>query len=248
MDAMEIERGDGLRLYDELADWFHLLTAPADYAEEAAFALDLLRDRVDGRLETLLELGSGGGNTASHLRRDLRLTLTDISPAMLDLSRTLNPDCEHVVGDMRTLRLGRTFDAVLVHDAIMYMTTAAELGAALMTAFEHTRPGGIAVFVPDRVRETFEPGTRHGGHDGDARALRYLEWTYDPDPSDTSFVTEFALLLRDGTDEVTARYDRHVMGIFPRQEWLDLLRDTGFEASVISDPWQRDMFIGRRGS
>ena len=76
--------GEGLRLYDELADWFHLLTAPEEYGDEAAFILGLLRGHVDGPLETLLELGSGGGNTASHLRADLRLTLTDLSPAMLD--------------------------------------------------------------------------------------------------------------------------------------------------------------------
>ncbi len=140
--------GDGLRLYDELADWFHLLTAPEEYADEAAFILDLLRERVDGPLETLLELGSGGGNTASHLRAHLRLTLTDLAPAMLDLSRTLNPGCEHLLGDMRTLRLGRTFDAVLVHDAIMYMTSEADLRAALETAFVHLRPGGAAVIAP----------------------------------------------------------------------------------------------------
>jgi hypothetical protein len=149
---------------------------------------------------------------------------------------------------MRTIRLGRTFDAVLVHDAIMYMTTVDDLRAAFMTAFEHVRAGGVAIFVPDRVRETFEPGTRHGGHDGGGRGLRYLEWTYDPDPDDTSYVTEFALLLREGTDDVTARYDRHVMGIFPRQVWLDLLRDVGFEASAFTDPWGRDVFVGKRGS
>jgi SAM-dependent methyltransferase len=85
--------------------------------------LGLLREAVHGPLETLLELGSGGGNTASHLGSNLRLTLTDLAPAMLDLSRTLNPGAEHLVGDMRTLRLGRTFDAVLIHDAIMCLVT-----------------------------------------------------------------------------------------------------------------------------
>ena len=47
---------------------------------------------------------------------------------MLELSRTLNPDCEHLEGDMRTLRLGRTFDAVLIHDAVMYMTDRGTCG------------------------------------------------------------------------------------------------------------------------
>ena len=74
------------------------------------------------------------------------------------LSRTLNPGCEHVLGDMRTLRLGRTFDAVFAHDAVMYMATEDALRACMGTAFAHTRPGGVAVFVPDFTRETFGRG------------------------------------------------------------------------------------------
>ena len=46
---------------------------------------------------------------------------------------------------MRTLRLGRTFDAVLIHDSIMYMTTEADLAAAALTAFVHTRPRGATL-------------------------------------------------------------------------------------------------------
>lgn len=236
--------GDGLRMYDELADWFHLLTAPAEYADEAAFFHDLLRTNVAGPLETLLELGSGGGNTASHLRAHLRLTLTDIAPAMLDLSRTLNPGCEHLLGDMRSLRLGRTFDAVLIHDAVMYMTTEDDLRAALTTAFVHLRPGGAAVIAPDCVRETFKPNADHGGHDGEGRAVRYLEWSYDPDPSDTTFITDFALLLREGAGDVRVRYDRHVEGLFARAAWLDLLREVGFVPSVTVDASGLDVFVG----
>ena len=153
-------------MYGDLAPWFHLLTAPAEYSDDASFVLAALREHADGPIETLLELGSGGGNTASHLKHDLRLTLTDLSPQMLALSATLNPECEHLVGDMRTLRLGRTFDTVLAHDAICYMTTDADLRAAMTTAFEHLRSGGAAVFMPDHIRETFAEGTDHGGHDG----------------------------------------------------------------------------------
>ena len=40
----------------------------------------------------------------------------------------------HHVGDLRSVRLGETFDAVLVHDAIDYMTTEVELRAAFETA------------------------------------------------------------------------------------------------------------------
>src|SRR5688572_33237863 len=100
------------RLYTDLAGWFHLLTAPEEYAEEADFYWGCLVEAVDEEPRTLLELGSGGGNMASHYKRRLEsVTLTDLSDSMLALSKTINPKLEHVQGDMRTLRLGRTFDA-----------------------------------------------------------------------------------------------------------------------------------------
>ncbi len=240
------------RLYGELAPWFHLVTAPADYADEAAYVAGLLADHgvVLGPANpeaTLLELGSGGGNTASHLKARAHLTLTDIAPAMLAVSIGLNPECEHLEGDMRTLRLGRTFDAVLVHDAVTYMTTGADLRAAVETAFTHLRPGGAVVLLPDFVAETFRPETKHGGHDGtDGRSLRYLEWTYDPDPADTTVVTEYAFLLRDADGSVRVLDDRHVEGVFPRATWLRLLADVGFRADVFEDAWEREVFVGVR--
>jgi hypothetical protein len=54
-----------VKLYAELAPWFHLLTHPDDYAEEADFTERLIDAAIDGEAKTLLELGSGGGNNAS---------------------------------------------------------------------------------------------------------------------------------------------------------------------------------------
>jgi trans-aconitate methyltransferase len=180
----------------------------------------------------VLELGCGGGNNASHLKARFEMTLSDLSPGMLDVSRALNPGCEHVRGDMRTLRLGRTFDAVLVHDAVMYLTRERDLRAAVVTAYEHLRPGGVALFVPDDVKETWRPVTKHGGHDGDGRALRYLVWSYDPDPGDTTTVAAYAFLLREA-QRTRCVHDRHALGLFPRATWVRLFEETGFRLTAV---------------
>ena len=116
-----------MHMYSDLAPWFHLLTHPSDYGDEAAFVTRVVDEVAIGDARTLLELGSGGGNNASHLKTRFTCTLTDISPEMLALSRSLNPECEHLEGDMRTLRLGREFDVVFIHDAISYLTTEEDL-------------------------------------------------------------------------------------------------------------------------
>ena len=154
---------------------------------------------------------------------------------MLALSRELNPECEHYLGDMRSLRLNRTFDAVLVHDAVVYMTTEDDLLAALETAFVHTRPGGAAIVAPDHVRETFRDSTVLIEGDDAARSLRCVEWTWDPDPADSTCTVEYAFLLRDGI-RMQAVHDRHVEGLFTEETWRRLLRTAGFAVDTIARP------------
>lgn len=241
-----------MKLYEDLADWWPLLSRPEDYAEEAAFYQQALLDACERPARTLLELGSGGGNNALFLKQRFETTLVDRSAGMLEVSRALNPECEHVEGDMRTVRLGRLFDCVFVHDAVVYMTTETELRRAIETAWVHCQPGGVALFAPDFVRENFQPGTDDGGHDGEDRGLRYLEWTHDPDPADSAYLVDYAYLLRESDGSVRVVHDRHVEGLFARADWLRLLADVGFvpealpfEHSEVEDV-TLEVFIGRK--
>lgn len=229
----KVESGENVtRLYHDLASWFPVLTAPEDYIEEAGFYRRTIVSACSYHPQTLLELGCGGGNNASHLKAHFKMTLVDISPDMLNVSKSLNPECEHIQGDMRNIRLGRLFDAVFIHDAITHITTEQDLRSAIETAFVHCKPGGAALFCPDYIRENYRPRTEHGGHDAGERSLRYLEWNWDPDPADTTYITDFAYLIREG-DKVRCEYDRMIMGLFSRKVWLRLITDAGFQASSV---------------
>lgn len=238
-------------LYDDLVPWYLLLDPREDHADEAAEYDAALRRALGTEGGSLLELGAGAGNNASYLAPAWRCTLVDLSPRMSALSRAQLPDAEHVVGDMRTIRLGRTFDAVLVHDAVVYMTTEDDLRAAVETAWAHTRPGGAALFVPDCLRESFVEGCALHEHDAEGRSLRCMEWSWDPDPSDTAYTVEYALLLREGGD-VRAVHDRHVEGLFDEATWVRLLGEVGYAVEVVrrdldgEGPYTDRMFLARR--
>ena len=238
------------RFYGDLAAWWPLLSPPEEYEEEAAFARTLLQS-ASRPVHEVLELGSGGGHNAVHLK-GFAMTLVDLSDDMLDVSRVLNPGCEHHQGDMRSIRLGRTFDAVFVHDAVDYMTTEADLRLAVATAFVHCRPGGVAVFMPDNLRETFVPSTDHGGTDApDGRAARYLEWSWDPDPDDTTTRTDYAFLLRDTQGEMRTAHETHVLGLFAADVWRRTLADAGLAPEQVTettseDRAPRECFVGHR--
>ena len=235
--------------YDELADWWPLFSPPIHYEEEAVDLLTRLGPVSHSGFASLLELGSGGGSLASHLKPHFVLTLTDRSAGMLAVSRAVNPEAEHIVGDMRTLRLDRRYDVVLVHDAIMYATTEADVRATLETAEAHVRPGGTVMVLPDFVKETFTTGTDHGGEDGeDGRGLRYLEWCWDPRPDDDTYVVDYAFLLREKNGEVRAVHERHIEGLFSRERWLAWFAAAGIPATSALDQWGRDVFIARASS
>jgi SAM-dependent methyltransferase len=233
------------RAYDEFAAWWPLWSRRDDYAEEAGIYARALEAASARPVRTVLELGSGGGNNASHLKSRFAMTLTDRSAGMLDVSRRINPECEHVLGDMRSLRLGRTFDAVFVHDAVAYLRTEDDLRRAMATARAHLAPGGIALFVPDDTTETWKPSSSHGGHDGEGRALRYVQWSYDDDPTDTEVATAFAFLLREEGCAPCGRIEVHRLGLFRRATWLRLLAEAGFRPSAI--PYEHSSFAPDAG-
>ncbi|MEM7442409.1 MAG: class I SAM-dependent methyltransferase [Pseudomonadota bacterium] len=240
-----------MRLYGDLAKWYPLIVSAEDYAEEAGHLLSVIDATVGADASTFLELGAGAGHMASHLGGRFKCTLTDLSPDMLDLSRELNPAFEHVQADMRTMRLGRTFDAVLVHDAIAYMTTEDDLRCVFETAAAHLAPRGVAIFIPDLIKDTFEPTFESGGRDApDGSGLRYLEWAHDPDPSDNVLDVDFALMIREAGQPVRVEHESHQEGLFDRATWHRLMASAGLERVQVDvfDPYadQHEVFVARR--
>jgi len=239
------------RMYTDLAAWWPLISPTVEYAEEATYLAALLHSAAIPVRE-VLELGSGGGHNAVHLRADFAMTLVDLSADMLAVSSRLNPECDHRLGDMRTVRLDREFDGVLVHDAADYLLDEDDVRGAAETAYAHCRPGGVAVFVPDVTAETPRPSTEHGGSDGpDGRGARFLSWTWDPDPDDTWTQTEYAVLLRSADGSVQVVHDTHRTGLFGRADWQRLLSGVGFEVAAVVEQTSEDriprlLFVGRR--
>lgn len=236
--------------YDELADWYQLLDPREDHADDMPGLAAMLRDAADGPVGTLLELGAGGGNAAFYLQHEFELTLSDLSPSMLRQCEAAAPNATFEPGDMRSLRLERTFDAVLIRDAIVYMATRDDLAAALSTARVHLRPGGAALFCPDVLRESFAPSTEcsdHASPDG-TRQLHTMMATWDPDPSDEQYRVDFAFLARDGAT-MRALHDTHIEGLFGLATWVSLCRDAGFDVDVVQRevedgaPYCPEMFL-----
>jgi SAM-dependent methyltransferase len=222
------------RLYTDLA-WLWPMWGDAaeEYAHYCRHVAGLIERHVEHPAGTLLDIGCGGGKNVFNLKGRFNVTGVDLSPTMLAQASALNPDSTFVHGDMRTFRLGRTFDAVLMDDAISYMTCLADLVAAFRTASDHLKPGGVLVATPDVTTETFRqnrtiatPATRTGTR-ADLDVV-FVENVYDPDPSDEQYETTILYLIRDH-GHLRIETDHWTMGLFPLDTWRRVLRETGFE-------------------
>jgi SAM-dependent methyltransferase len=234
-DRTESQDHSQYRLYRDLAGWWPLISPPGQYAQEAQYLAAVLDSSAGVPVREVLDLGSGGGHVAVHLKDRFSLTLIDLSPDMLAVSRRLVPECRHRLGDMRTVRLGRLFDAVLVHDAIDYITGQPDLARVIGTAFTHCRPGGIALFVPDYIKDEFTEltGGGGGGPDTDGRLARFTEHTWDPDPADDWVQADYEFSLRDADGRVDLIRETHRLGAFSRNDWLRLIAAAGFEPADL---------------
>ena len=238
-------------MYDEFAHLWPLIGPPEEYATEAMYWRAAVRDKLGPGRHEVLELGVGGGSNLHHMTRDFNFTAVDLSEKMLAHSIRLNPDVEHHVGDMRSVRLGRKFDVVMIGDALAYLTTEADLTDTFATARSHLEHGGVFVLAPDWFREDFvSPRVFNATRREGAVELTWVEYAHDPDPSDTLMESVFVYFI-DDSDGLRVETDRHVMGLFPRRRWIELLELAGFSLEVKPitsvDHHQGTLLVGELG-
>ena len=220
-------------MYQEIASWWPLLSAPEDYEEEAAFYLRALLDGCARKPRTLLELGSGGGNNASYMKARVRRGRAGRSLARHARGE---PRAQPRVRARRRATCARcgsaaTFDCVFVHDAVTYMTTEADL---------RQRHRDRVRALQARRRRALLPGPR----------ARELPARRPTTAATTAREPARAALSRMGVGSRSRRHhlhrrlrlsaarrrrhmrvehDRHVEGLFARADWLRWLEEAGFQ-------------------
>src|SRR5688500_8739032 len=106
------------------ADAYDVLYAEKDYEAECD-AIELLAERHGSGSATVLDLGCGTGrHTVILAGRGKVVTGVDISPDMLEHAQRRAaerglPTLDLQLGDVRTVRLGRRYDVVLLMFAVL---------------------------------------------------------------------------------------------------------------------------------
>ena len=219
-----------MQLYSTFAPWWSVLTPEGTYDLEAEFFCALLGTDI----KSIMELGSGIGAMASSFPSHLHCVLVDQSPQMIEQSQLRNPQAIHICASIEDIFLEEKVDAVLIHDAVMYMDTLQKLHDMFLCAYRHLNVGGCVLIVPDVVFETFEEHSLSGGAQDGKRAIQVLEWHWRPEPKSKTYQVEFSVLTREN-GEISSHHESHTLGLYRIEEYAQVLRDVGFSIVEIEE-------------
>jgi SAM-dependent methyltransferase len=206
-----------------------------------------IKDHSSDEIKKLLHLGCGAGGNDSTFKKYFWVTGVDISQRMLDIARKVNPEITYYDGDMRNIELGECFDAVVVPDSIDYMRTEEELFNVMVTAKKHLRPGGKLLIVAHPAERFSQNNFVYTGSNQDTEIIVF-ENNYVPTPPGTGYEATLVYLIRHkGKLEIYT--DRHFLGLFKLQTWLDLFDRAGFDNLVKTDlDHVYDRFVANDGN
>ena len=224
---------DARRLYHDLSWIWPIVSPPEDYVEETESLRRVIQEKAKIQVQSLLHLGCGGGRNDFTFQKHFAVTGVDISKEMLALAKEMNPASEYLEGDMRSIRLGRTFDCVVALDSVSYMITEDDLNRLFRTAHEHLNPGGIFITVVEDSCDRFKQNrTISSTHSRGQTQITFIENSFDPNPDDTQFEMTFIYLVRD-KGGLKIYTDSHIWGLFHMETWHKLLKQNGFEVEQI---------------
>ncbi len=142
-----------MSVFGHYSTYYNLLYKDKDYSGEADYTHRLIQKyRPDAK--TILDLGCGTGRHDIILsQKGYAVTGVDLSEEMLAVahasvdSPSPAPQPSFQQGDIRTVRLGKTFDVVVsLFHVMSYQIDNKDLEAAFFTAREHLNPGGVFLF------------------------------------------------------------------------------------------------------
>jgi SAM-dependent methyltransferase len=236
-------------VYDKSARIYDLLYVGSGIKDYPAEAADLHRiiDDACPAAQTLLDVACGTGAHLVEMQRWYAVEGVDLSPAMLAVARTRLPGIPLQEGDMRTLDLGKTFDAVTcLFSSIGYMTDAAEMRSAIAHLAAHVAPGGVLIIDgwvrPDQWRDNFRPDSPDVASDDEVTVVRLSVSHRDGN------ITELEMHHLVQTDDGIEYFmEPHRLRLTDTNDYVSAVKDAGLEARVIPDYMpNRDRIVGTR--
>ena len=231
-------------VYNELAWTDEILASPESCEEEAFIYVEAIKNRISGISVTMLHLGCGAGGHDFHFKEHFSVTGVDISEGMLVLAKKRNPEVSYVTGDMKTIRLKKKFDVVVIPDSIMYMTTLEDLQKAIMNAARHLKPEGVLLVVA-HMKEDFKEN--NFAYSGEKENIHIAVFENNHIISDSTYEAAIVYLIRqDGA--LSIHHEVHTLGLFSYDQWMAIFEECRLKVEEINLDHLYDQYLLAEGT
>lgn len=209
--------------YNELAWTENLLANPEECKKEVLFYITLLKQYSVIEINSLLHLGCGAGGHDTYFKQQFKVTGVDLSNGMLKIARGRHSELEYIEGDMKTIRLNRQFDAVIIPDSIDYMVSEDEVNQAVTTAELHLTKGGV-LLIAAKTKETFRNNNFAYTGEKDGVNVTLLENNFINTFKPNTYESAFMYLIRE-QGKLSIRTEHQLLGLFSEDTWEKVFKN-----------------------
>ena len=216
-----------------------------DYQKETEYLVETIRTTTQGKKASLLDVACGTGGHLFYLRKHFEVEGVDISLEFIKTARSKLPKTKFFVGDMRTFRTGKEYDAVTcLFSSIGFMETLTKLHTAIRNMDRHVKAGGLLIIEP-----WFSPGQIMNGKISaaivDEDRLKVVRMsTTKVEGNLSSFDFHYLVGTPKGTEHFV---EKHRLGLFSKDEMVEAFEKCGLAVTYDpKGPTGRGLYIGKK--
>ena len=237
----------GLHMFADLAKYYDGQYSGKKYRDEVLELEAIARRYGRSGGMSWLDVACGTGRHLEFLRRRHDCAGVDANPQMLRVARRRLPGVTLVRGDMRSFRLGRTFDVVTcLFSAIGLLTREEDIRRTFVTISRHLKPGGVAIVEPWILPSKARPGHIHLRTFQDA-TVTFVRLAYSKVQGRMTIIRYFYLIGEPGKGiRFLEETDRGRMVDAPRL--MSLMKSSGLAPRFLARGFTSDrgLLIGRK--
>jgi ubiquinone/menaquinone biosynthesis C-methylase UbiE len=226
-------------LYRELAKYYDMIYQWKDYKRESGKIKKLISKLQKSSGNDLLEVGYGTGKHLKFFENDFSCTGIDLSKEMLAVARKNTKNSVLKQANMVNFDIDKKFDIILcLFSSIGYVRSYENLRKTINNFSKHLKTGGVLIIEPWFGKSEY-------------RAGRPFMTTYDEDNikiarlnvskvENGASVLEFHYLVAEKNKSVEHFVDKHVLGLFERNETINVMKAAGLDGKFLKDGLMKD--------
>lgn len=232
-------------MYKELAKYYDLIYSWKDYKKETNKINKLVKKYKKSDGNKLLDVACGTGKHLEYFVEKFSCTGIDLNEEMISVAKKNISDVDFKTADMVSFDLNDKFDIITcLFSSIGYVKTYDNLEKTITNFENHLKSSGVVIIEPWFTKSTYWVGlpsmTTYDGED--IKIARLNTTAIDKDLS----VMEMHYLIVEKNKDVKYFVDKHELGLFETDKFLEMMKNAGFKAEFLKDGLMkgRGLYIG----